>query len=77
MAPNDCLLNELRGPREPGRRHSHLPDAGHVLTIVVAQEREHPRDHLGEAVLWDRACNYAKRLPFDRPAEATSPGAMG
>lgn len=32
-----------------------MPDAGHVLAVVVAHQGKHPRDHLREAALWHGA----------------------
>ena len=39
-----------------------MPDTGHVLPVVVAQQGEHPGDHLWEALLWDGACHEADCL---------------
>jgi len=41
----------LRGSREGLRMHDHLPDAQHVLAVVVADQGEHPRNHIREALL--------------------------
>src|SRR5271157_1128692 len=55
-------MNELLDPREDWRRHHHLPDAGHVLAVVVAHQGKHPDDHLRETFLRHSAGHDTHRL---------------
>jgi len=58
------------------RRHDHLPDAGHVLAVVVAQQGKHPSDDLGEAVLWHGAGHCAEGLGLVGEGDALSHDAV-
>ena len=45
------LLDEWSDPREDPCGHQHVPDAGDVLTVILAQQGEYPRDQFWEALL--------------------------
>jgi hypothetical protein len=59
-------VDELDSSREDFRRHHHPPDAGHVLSVVVAEQREHPRDEFRVAVRGNGTGHDADRLALVR-----------
>lgn len=60
----DGLFNELLCSGEGRYRHHHLHDTGHVLAIVLPQQRELPRHEFREPPLGNLAGHDANRLPL-------------